>query len=154
MNREIKFRVWDNCYKLFASNCINQWHEDDLASSTILLDQYGGLVVISKDGSKYSLPEKRYSIQFSTGLKDKNGKEIFEGDIIKERRYDDPSDKEGFDYVGVVRHKSYDTCDAGTKFSGYVTFPNGGENKEYAGNPILDGCEVIGNIFEHPTLLK
>ena len=142
MNRQIKFRIWDYRFKRF-----------DRTTPTGGLDSAD--IKISLDGeltweTEYGSGTINGAIQQFTGLKDKNGKEIFEGDIIKERHYDDFHDEEGFDYVGVVRYKTYNTCDMGTKFSGYVTFPNDRENKEYAGNSIL---EVIGNIFENPELL-
>jgi len=89
-----------------------------------------------------------------TGLIDKNGKEIYEGDIVKEHHFDDWTDEEGYEYRGVVRYKMYDTNDVNLKFSGFITFPNELENKNYSGNPIHSDCEVIGNIFEHIELLN
>lgn len=89
-----------------------------------------------------------------TGLNDKNGKEIYEGDIIKEHYLEDWGDTVGYEYRGVVRYKMYDTSDVNHKFSGFITFPNELENKNYSGNPIHSDCEVIGNIFEHSELLN
>ena len=48
----------------------------------------------------------------------------------------------------------YDTSDVNLKFSGFITFPNELENKNYSGNPMHSDCEVIGNIFENSELLK
>jgi hypothetical protein len=75
------------------------------------------------------------------------------GDIVKEHLYEDWTDKDGYAYLGVVRHKSYLQDDAGNQFSGFVTYPNLEENAGWVGNPIKTVCEVIGNIFENLDLL-
>jgi hypothetical protein len=59
--REIKFRAWN---------------EKDKCMSTEI-----GLYDFDKDG-KNNFPESCCSIMQYTGLKDKNGKEIYEGDIV------------------------------------------------------------------------
>lgn len=73
-----------------------------------------------------------------TGLKDKNGKRIFEGDIIKrfwlgaEIIYCVQYDGENAHFIGKALNKS-----------GFTTFDNDGEM-----------FEVIGNIHDNPELLK
>ena len=149
MNRSIKFRVWDNKslrflseneFALFKNGCLNLKSKTITNPSENTLDQY-------------YFSENRFTIQQFTGLLDKNGRDIYEGDILKEHHYEDWGDEEGFEYVGVVRYRTYSN-DAGNQFSGFVTYPNLRENKGYAGTPIKVDCEVIGNIFENPDLLK
>lgn len=80
----------------------------------------------------------------STGLKDKNGKEIFEGDIITN----------GMDIVDVRNHGTL----------GFYTLVNGREVFFGHGTSIeefeedIDGfteiVEIIGNIYENPELLE
>ena len=85
-----------------------------------------------------------YSIMQSTGLKDKNGKEIFEGDIITN----------GMDIVDVRNHETL----------GFYTLVNGREVFFGHGTSIeefeedIEGfteiAEIIGNIYENPELLE
>lgn len=72
----------------------------------------------------------------STGLKDKNGKEIFEGDILR-RRHGNPTEKNGHKYKVVrwIANPCYNGFSIASPFEGTVKY------------------EVIGNIYENPDLL-
>ena len=132
MNRTIKYRVWDHI--------LSEW----IKSDQLVLRPNGSIT----DGS--ILIDSKY-IQFNTSLNDKNGKEIYEGDIIKEHHFEDWGDKIGYEYIGIVIYKAYSDD---ILFAGYKTIPARNQNTKFGGNAIQHDCIVIGNIFEHSELLK
>lgn len=81
----------------------------------------------------------------STGLKDKNGKEIFEGDILTD----------GYT-TGVIRNHPtlgfYTVDESSTE--GYLSDTVGIEDFEEAKEFIRNSIEIIGNIYENPELLE
>ena len=72
----------------------------------------------------------------STGLKDKNGKEIFEGDVLTSQNYP---------VKGVVEFR--------TDLGLWVHYLKGYSYFEYLGN-VAGSKEIIGNIYENPEILE
>lgn len=70
-----------------------------------------------------------------TGLLDKNGKEIYEGDMIRDKHYYKPVVIE-WDNNGFWCNESDDT-----DVQGWIL-------------PIAENREIIGNIYENPELLE
>lgn len=80
----------------------------------------------------------------STGLRDKNGREIFDGDIITN----------GIDRADVKNHQTlgFYTVLNGREyfFARGISFENFEENAE----EFSEAVEIIGNIYENPELLE
>jgi uncharacterized phage protein (TIGR01671 family) len=84
-----------------------------------------------------------FEVMQYTGLKDKNGKEIYEGDIVEAHTFDENIDKK---QVGRVAYHNGRL--------GFVFIPKELEKKNlYYPLFSIVTCELIGNINENPELL-
>ena len=119
--REIKFRAWDGKAK--------DWHTFEITDNLFESQQAISFGLLG--GQVESLVWQQY-----TGLKDRNGVEIYEGDIITQD--------------GYAQHVQW--SDMGAWWA-LVNIPN-----VHSGNHLsaldFDECEVIGNIYENPELLE
>mgnify|MGYP001601461374 FL=1 len=114
----IKFRGWDNQEEIMISNI----HESDLWMSAL---------------------SGNYILMQFTGLLDKQGKEIYEGDILEaDSSYHVWGGKKLSKFIGVVKWDN-------EKTGYYCSFKD--TNRSDFDIPHI---EVIGNIYENPELIK
>lgn len=108
-------------------------------------DYYNGLEMEEQE------PEK-IIIEQCTGLKDKNGKLIYEGDVLKfSREHEAFRGKKKYAHYPVAE-VFWDSGDPGTCASGFALRGNviGGSKDTW----MCMEKEIIGNIHENPDLLK
>ena len=121
----LKFRAWDKVFK------------EMVQVNALVLDEQV-VKVTYKNGNVAKEDMKEYELMQSTGLKDKNGKEVFVGDIIKCTR--------GCPHE-VYLEKEY----GGTYIGGMPAIYLKGIREGYAWT---EHEEIIGNSYENPELLE
>ena len=136
----MKYRIWDKKEKMYVQDYDDFFVNPD--GEIYIVDLYEGI-------NRFCKPD-RYVIEQYTGLKDKNGKEIYKGDIV---------------YFSVFDYNGLDT-----QYLGIVKFANGkweiwnNEKDEYYDcdgafdlywvKEQDDELEIIGNIHENAELLE
>ena len=135
MNRELKFRVWDSVLKNWQSELKIP------TGQTLENQQLNGFTIWTPNYPIHG--DNRFKFQQSTGLKDKNQNDIYQGDILQYQYLDNNN---FYEATGEVIWTTGIDC-YNNMFAGWeVTF---GQKTKY----INKNCEVIGNIFENPELL-
>jgi uncharacterized phage protein (TIGR01671 family) len=129
MNREIKFRAWDIELQIWVNN-----------------------IGMKKDNILTNGTEKRFCVMQYTGLKDKNGKEIYEGDLLTCLNAHD-------DYQSDVFKVTFEDGCFCLRLLNTDTFATAISLRENISNSLISTdsepiYNVIGNIFENPELLQ
>ena len=126
--REIRFRAWHKEAEQYCEGSTSnmfQWLQD---GQPVILEQY-------------------------TGLKDCEGKEIYEGDIVRSEHFIDLDGEQHY-----VRH----TCEWSNKYSGWYfrnnaeSFDGDGGLQAFVMMKFLNArkIKIIGNIHQNPELIK
>lgn len=127
-----KYRLWDKAEQKMLTN-----------SELIIWDGN----VYANDSKKLTCNNLRgwsvdeeYLMQ-STGLKDKNGKEIFEGDVVRQVRTQPTTENETLTGVVTVLEGAWLIMNDVEQLASYLWSET-------------DINEVVGNIYENPDLLE
>lgn len=151
MSREIKFRAWDTVSNYMVDSTAGYFVEFDG-------DLWFNLGAVDNKDLLLNQSEKLILMQF-TGLKDKHGTEIYEGDIVRILYTDWPSQrpetngryamtldeyKDSISNIGKVIYENVQFC---IQFNeqGYLSSLEPGPHGQIT---------VIGNVYEHPELLE
>lgn len=135
MTREIKFRAWDKSdkvmrivYGISFKRISNKGNRNEDMAELHCSDYEGSKAIIL---SHFERPLKEIELMQFTGLLDKNGKEIYEGDIVK---VESPTMAEWPTQIREVKW-----WDDGRWSLGF--------------RDARERWEIIGNIYENPELL-
>ncbi len=151
MVREIKFRAWS-----FINKDMKEVNYID----------FGNRIAETKKDKlgcwdSFKVKDKELVLMQFIGLKDKNGKEIYEGDILRNYDYNEKWDD------GAIGDVDWDKECGGFRFNWKILLAKSGE-RDFR-KPIGTICstsaynsdkreeeefEVIGNIYENPKLLE
>ena len=133
--REIKFRVWfENVKRCEKKGDEIIWHTESYYDYDPIINN-NGLLDVESGWDIFGNSDENYFLEQYTGLKDKNGKEIYEGDIVDD----------GYSHICKIRWSEH-----------FTAFEAINENDGYMTNIwfIAKYGEVIGNIHENSELLK
>lgn len=136
--REIKFRAWDKTVNKMV----------DIGEMVVGLTTTAWIKNAADDTSHMIVHGESGEFMQFTGLKDKNGKEIYFGDILA-------TSNDGKDGADVWKIETFGFTVIQEKHGELgVSFSNWAMDDNDNGVYWRDYVEVIGNIYENPELLK
>lgn len=158
--RDIKFRAWDKTQNKMIFNFLQEGAKS-FGQYRIALSFNGQIFAFTDwEVANYEEDEmhntsqyiNRFELMQYTGLKDKNGKDIYEGDIVKMHYF-----FENFDNYTLGAYEDEEEIIGIVKIDELSTYTDCPDNRydwiNYLQEP-SEELEVIGNIYENPELLE
>lgn len=124
MNRENKFRIYDKRFNEYVEDPDYRW----------MLSRKGKLYN-SENDEWHGLGE-RFIVELYTGLKDKNGKEAYSNDVFTDGK------------------NNWILCQDNLGVWAEMLPERSEWIRDFTPELWKEGCEIIGNIYENPELLK
>ena len=159
MNNRFKFRVWDKANNKFINPFLFEYNNYYKDTGMMLLDFNGKIRIAeyssgcgdNSASSVYSEVDNQddYVVQQYTGLTDKNGKDVYEGDIVKTIYVNDPVNNIG-SVIYNVETGTY-RIKTSKQLLPIVTY-RFVEDKPQGLLQVAD--EIVGNMFEHKHLIE
>jgi len=139
MSKQLKYRVWDIARKKLEYPEMDKYHPTDEhwnhVAGYYLLNQMG--LLFCNDGIMLDDWHESFIITEFIGLKDRTGKDIYDGDIIK--------------WNGQKKPLEVKWCD---EHACFMLTKEGMARPYYFGLIDIADIKVVGNIFQNPKLLK
>ena len=122
-----KFRAW-NGYRKIMADYVSAIQNGDTKGTPSSVN-----VIVNGKNETWDIKNDHVELLQYTGLKDANGKEIYEGDIVKYHNFDDK-----YQYLPIIWLDQDCLVSAGG----------------YRIDIVARRCEVIGNVHENPELVE
>lgn len=161
MNREIKFRgkvKYNGNHKFNGEWIYGYYRNNDIGNAFITetLDEIENYIFEETEVEEETIGQY-------TGLHDKNGKEIYEGDIVKRTLIDKKDNRVFFEDTyqiiferGTFKYKGIKEFYINIKGEKYKEENKSSYKQELGSNfgVNIESIEVIGNIYDNPELLE
>lgn len=129
MGRSLKFRTWDKDMK-YMHVCGENVHD-----SMMFIDNIAYYYNLQNGCGSYG-SDSSYILMQWTGLKDRNGIDVYEGDIVKRHKFGGNINM----LVGTIEYRDDWAAFTFKTKNGY--------------HELMGEFEVIGNIYQHPELME
>ncbi|HDZ5348129.1 TPA: hypothetical protein R4O39_000349 [Campylobacter jejuni] len=151
--KDFDFRIWDNIEKKYIETphglyIENTEHNDASNCNRIIANYEQRAFYIDNPydwkNKEYFNNENAFSVELFTGLYDKKGNKIYEGDILYS--FEGCSEGEAFKYKAVLKEGAFYLVECGDDGEEY--------DEDLISEFRLEELEIVGNIHENAELLK